>query len=308
MGMNTRMEISSSNKIQATENNESLNSMRDTDLTIKTLGLTLVDQGKIKPSDINTILTHSQKHNLRFGEAAVQLGLIREYELNEVLAAHFNYPYIDRETNNVSNELVAAYAPFSRKGEALRALRSQLILSWFSEGRKSLAVVSPQPGSGSSYIAANLAIIWSQMGERTLLVDADLQHGRQHQLFNISNKVGLSSVLAGRGSASSIIKTVPPFRGLSLLPAGAPPPNPGELLQRNEFHRMAEDLLDDYSVVIYDTPSMNSTNGWEFVTARCTDALVVMRKNKTPLNAANKMIKKIQSLNAQIVGSVMTDF
>jgi chain length determinant protein tyrosine kinase EpsG len=187
-------------------------------------------------------------------------------------------------------------------------LRSQLILRWFSEGRKTLAVVSPHAGCGSSYIAANLAVIWSQMGERTLLIDADLKHGRQHELFNVKNQVGLSNVLAGRGSMDSVIKPVPLFRGLSLLTAGAPPPNPGELLERKELKDIVERALEDYSVVIFDTPAMDNTNGWEFVASQCSDALLVIRKNKTQLSTATKMIKRIRSLNAEVVGSVLTDF
>lgn len=290
------------------QDEEDLDTSQESEASVKELGLTLVDQGKIKPSSIKKILTYSQKRGIRFGEAAVKLGMIKQHELDEVLAAQFDYPYIDKKTNKISNELVAAYAPFSRKGEALRALRSQLILNWASEGKKSLAIMSPHAGCGSSYVAANLAVIWSQMGESTLLIDADLQHGRQHKLFNVPNKIGLSSVLAGRESVESAIGSVPLFRDLSLLTAGAPPPNPGELLQRKEFDELTEKVLSIYSVVIFDAPAMANSSGWEFVASQCADSLVVMRKNKTPLSAANKMIKKIQSLNAEVIGSVLTDF
>ncbi len=302
------MEISKQEKDRAVADSETLPAGTENSSGVKALGLTLVDQGKIKPSNIKSILTFSQQHGVRFGEAAVELGLIQQKALDEALAAQFNYPYIDDKANKISKELVAAYAPFSRKGEALRALRSQLILSWFSEGRKTLAVASPHPGCGGSYIAANLAVIWSQMGERTLLIDADLQNGRQHELFNVQNKIGLSSLLAGRGTLDSIIKPVPLFRDLSLLPAGAPPPNPGELLERKELGEILEKALDNFSMVIFDAPPVSSISGWEFVASQCTDALVVMRKNKTSLAAASKMIKKIRSLNTEVVGSVLTDF
>ncbi|BFM05575.1 polysaccharide biosynthesis tyrosine autokinase [Halioxenophilus aromaticivorans] len=274
----------------------------------KVLGLTLVDQGKIKPSSINKILEYSQKSGLRFGESAVKMGLIKQVELDEALAAHFNYPYFSKKSNAVSKELVAAYDPFSQKGEALRTLRSQLILRWFLEGRKTLAIISPQAGSGSSYIAANLAVIWSQMGEKTLLVDADLRNGRQHEIFNVENRIGLSGALVGRGSVETVIKPVAPFRGLSLLPAGAPPPNPSELLERSELQEIMARIYEDYSVIIFDAPPMTGSNGAEFVASQCTDALVVLRKDKTPLSAAAGLIKKIRSLDAEVVGTVMTKF
>jgi len=274
----------------------------------KVLGLTLVDQGKIKPSSINKILEYSQKNGLRFGESAVKLGLIKQSALDEALAAHFNFPYLDKKSNKISKELVAAYDPFSQKGEALRTLRSQLILHWLSEGRKTLAVVAPNSSCGSSYVAANLAVIWSQMGEKTLLIDADLRNGRQHQIFNVKNRIGLSGALVSRGAVESIIRPVAPFRGLSLLPAGAPPPNPSELLERRELREILEKVRQDFSVIIIDAPPMDGASGAEFIAAVAADALVVLRKNKTPLSSASNLIKKIRSLDAEVVGSVLSQF
>jgi protein-tyrosine kinase len=279
----------------------------DLNASSKMLGLSLVDQGKIKPHDIEKILSYSQERGLRFGEAAVKLRLISREEMDEAVAAQFNYPYLGKESRGLSKELVAAFQPFSAKGEALRTLRSQLLLRWFSEGHKALAVTSPHGGAGSSYISANLAVIWSQMGERTLLVDADLRGGRQHSLFGVKNEIGLSGVLAGRATLDSVIKPLAPFRDLSLLPAGAPPPNPGELLERNEFASIMDRLPGEYSVILFDTSPMNGS-GAEIVAACCGGALLVLRKNRTPLSAASKLIEKIRSHDAEIVGSVLTIF
>ncbi len=193
----------------------------------KLLGLSLVDQGKIKPKEIERILAYATKQGIRFGEAAVKLRLISRADLEEAIAAQFNYPYLGKEARGYSKELVAAFRPFSPKGEALRMLRAQLVLRWFSEGRKSLAVVSPHGRAGASYIAANLAVVCSQLGEKTLLVDADLQSGRQHTLFGVKNEIGLSGALIGRAALSAIIKPLPLFRGLSLLPAGRAAAEPG---------------------------------------------------------------------------------
>jgi len=280
----------------------------DLNASSKMLGLSLVDQGKLKPHDIETILGYSQERGLRFGEAAVKLRLISREDLDEAVAAQFNYPYLGKAAQGLSKELVAAFQPFSVKGEALRTLRSQLLLRWFSEGEKTLAVTAPHDGTGTSYITANLAVICSQMGERTLLVDADLRGGRQHNLFGVKNEIGLSGVLAGRATLDSVIKPLAPFRGLSLLPAGAPPPNPGELLEANEFANIMDRLRDEYSVILCDTPPMNSGGGTAFVAARCGGALLVLRKHRTQLSAASKLIEKIRSYNAEIVGSVLTIF
>jgi chain length determinant protein tyrosine kinase EpsG len=287
---------------------ETLLSNRDLSSSSKLMGLSLVDQGKIKTKDIEKILIYAHKHGLRFGEAAVKLRFISRADLEEAVAAQFNYPYLGKEARGYSKELVAAFRPFSPKGEALRMLRAQLMLRWFSEGRKTLAIMSSHGRAGSSYIAANLAIVCSQLGEQTLLVDADLQSGRQHTLFGITNEVGLSGALIGRASLDSIIKPLPLFRGLSLLPAGAPPPNPGELLERNELAEILDDLRKKYSVILFDAPPLSVGGGAEFIAARCKGALIVLRKNRTPLSTASNLIERVNSLGAEVIGSVLTRF
>ncbi|MGC5317045.1 CpsD/CapB family tyrosine-protein kinase, partial [Escherichia coli] len=80
-------------------------------------------------------------------------------------------------------KVVAAYNPFSKQVEALRALRSQLMVRWFDiDGKhKALSIVSPASGEGRSFIASNLAVVFSQLGERTLLIDADMRQPCQHE-------------------------------------------------------------------------------------------------------------------------------
>ena len=113
---------------------------------------------------------------------------------------------------NYSEELVAAYQPFSQQVEALRALRSQLMMRWFNETNKSLAVVTANAGEGGSYLASNLAVMFSQLGERTLLIDANMRNPRQHIIFNLKENRGLSDILAGRaGLDLSLIHILPCF-------------------------------------------------------------------------------------------------
>ncbi|MES1987320.1 MAG: chain length determinant protein tyrosine kinase EpsG, partial [Pseudomonadota bacterium] len=102
------------------------------------IGKLLLDLGKIKPEDAERILRLQKAENIRFGDAAQKLGLITEADIKQVLSLQFDYPYLQPNQGQFSKELVAAYKPFSKQVEALRALRSQLILRWFNEGYKSL--------------------------------------------------------------------------------------------------------------------------------------------------------------------------
>jgi hypothetical protein len=131
------------------------------------------------------------------------------------------------------SELVVACDPFHACAEELRALRTQLVIRWDNAGVKArrLAIVSPGAQEGRSYLAANLAVAFAQLGQRTLLVDADLRAPRQHALFGLDAASGLAALLAGR-AGREVLRALPDFGPLSVLPAGAPPPNPQELLSR----------------------------------------------------------------------------
>src|SRR3712207_4681642 len=100
----------------------------------------------------------------------------------------------------------------------------------------------------------SLAVLFSQMGKRTLVIDADLRKPRQHRIFGLPGKIGLSALLAGRAGAEVMceIKQLP---GLTVLPAGVLPPNPQELLSRPQFQRLIQSLRGMYEVILVDTPA-----------------------------------------------------
>ena len=195
-------------------------------MPVNSVGRILVDSGKLAEHDIEEILRVMDARHFRFGEAAVHLRLVTREDVEAALAMQFEYPYLSRGEGGYHADLVAAFEPFSAKVEALRVIRSQLLMGGLGEQGKRLAVVSPAAGDGRSFVAANLAVVFSQLGSRTLLVDADLRSARQHHLFRLANSVGLSSFLAGRAELSEVVYRVPHFKNLSVLPAGAPPPNP----------------------------------------------------------------------------------
>ncbi len=273
------------------------------------LGRVLVDQGKIDKKDIERIIRHARKKQLRFGEAAKELRLISKADLQHAMAEQFDYPFLKKGEGGLPKELVAAFKPFSKKGQSLRNLRTRLLQQWGGEGQhKALAVVGAADGEGCSFIAANLAIVFSQLGQRTLLVDADMLNARQHKFFRVKNNVGLSAVLIGRTSYEQVIKQLTLFRNLFILTAGAPPPNVTELLGRRELTRLVERLSDHFDIVIFDTPPAGANNGVDVVAGACGNALVIMRQNKTLVADAEQLVDAVRSAGAEIVGSVMNDF
>lgn len=267
----------------------------------------LVDAGKIRPEDGERVLRHARDNGLRFGDAAVALGFVSADDVADMLARQFRYPYLRLGESSVSPDVAAAWTPFTPSVEALRSLRSQLLLRWFGGGeRRSLAIVGPGRNEGRSHLAANLAVVFSQMGERTLLIDADLRNPRQHILFGASNATGLSAVLAGR-SELDVIARIPGFVDLSILSAGAIPPNPLELLGRDVFPELIRDVSVRFDVVIVDTPAASLGADAQLVAARCSGALMLVRKDHSLLDRCRDLADALNASGVRLVGSVVNE-
>jgi len=269
----------------------------------RSIGKILLDAGKLKAGDAERALRFAREKSIRFGEACLQLKLVTQADIDAALSRQFDYPYLRPGDTNLSDELVAAYHPFSTQVEALRALRTQLLLRWFNPERKLLAIVSPAHGDGRSYLAANLAIVFSQLGEKTLLIDADMRDARQHDLFKLSNQYGLSALLTGRVNGAAI-ERVGNFANLSVLPAGASPPNPLELVSRPEFKDLLANESRSFDVVLIDTPAAESSSDAQAIAARAGGALVVAREHRSRMESLARLTASIQSTHAEVVGCV----
>lgn len=268
------------------------------------LGSVLQDMGKIGPEEIKRILDMQQKKGLRFGEAALKLKLVSEADISHALAIQFGYSYLTENIGLLGRKLVAAWQPFSAEAEALRALRSQLSLRWFGKGNKTLAVVAPHPGDGCSTLAANLAVVFSQLGENTLLVDANLRNPTQHELFGMRGRRGLTDILIERAGLEAISR-IDALDNLSLLGAGAMPPNPQELLNRKGFGELMDKLRTLYDVVIVDTAPATSTADAQAVAMRCGGALLVSQVDVTPLRDLANVRDQLLVSDVQIVAGVI---
>lgn len=270
----------------------------------KTIGLMLLESGKISAQDAERVIKLQKEQNLRFGEAAVKLGLVQEADIQHMLARQFDYPYLMPGEGGFSKDLVAAYQPFSPQVESLRALRSQLMLRWFDDKRRALTLTAANPGDGTSYIAANLGIVFSQLGERTLLIDANLRTPQLHTFFNLDNKLGLSDVLAERATLSAVTR-IAQFLDLSVLTAGTQPPNPSELLSRNNLKDLLSLMARHYDVILIDTPPAGQAADFLTVSAHVGGALITVRKNRTRLNEAAAMRDMLSAAGAAVVGAVI---
>jgi protein-tyrosine kinase len=269
------------------------------------IGALLVDAGVLDPEGVQRILDYQRKSGVLFGDAGVALGLLNEDDVRHALALQFGHVHLSPDAG-LGAELIAACDPDCEAVEHLRSLRSQLMLRWFENDARqaALAIVSPGSGEGRSYIAANLAVLFSQLGKRTLLIDADLRRPRQHRIFGLSGRVGLSGVLAGRAGwdAVSEIAALP---GLSVLPAGAVPPNPQELLARPGFARLIQALRSSYDVILIDTPAAQSCADASTIAARAGAALMLACRDATSVPRVSQLADNLRQFGVTIVGAVL---
>src|SRR5438445_3514315 len=275
----------------------------------RTIGAILIESGRLRREDVEEILWLQLKKGLRFGDAAHELGLLSRADVDFALALQFDYRYLRHGESRVSEEVIAAYDPFSPQVEALRALRSELMLRWFDNdpARRTLAILSAGRNEGRSYIAANLAVVFSQLGQRTLLIDADLRNPCQHKLFDLDERAGLSTVLSGRAGLEAV-QRIPSLTHLSVLPAGVLPPNPQELVTRPAFAQLLRLLEPHVDVIILDSPAAAESADAQTLAVRAGAALLVARKNVTRMARAKRVADSVLQAKGTIVGAVYNDF
>lgn len=273
------------------------------------MGAILVDAGRLSVDKAEAILRCQKERGLRFGAAALELGLLTEEDIRFALARQFDYPCLDASDGSLSAELVAAYQPYSSVVEQLRSLRSQLMLRWFENDvqpvrGKALVIASPERNEGRSYIAANLAVVFSQLGERTLLIDANLRQPRLHEFFKLSSAPGLSDLLAGRADPK-VAQRIPSLLGLSVLPAGTLPPNPLELIGRSAFSEALQSYSEDFDVILIDSPAFTAGTDVLTLTARSGAALLLARTDQSSLPALTNLKNSLQDAGGRVLGSVL---
>ncbi len=271
------------------------------------MGQILVQAGRLAPEDVDRILALQAKSGKRFGQLGQELGLLTADDVRYALSVQFDYPYLSPDSD-LAPELVMAHQPESAAAEQWRDLRSQLVLrSGASPGvPQRLAVLSADRKEGRSVAAANLAIAWAQMGRRTVLIDADLRQPRQHQLFNLGQAGGLSDWLAGR-SPSEGLKPIAGLRGLSVLPAGTPVPNPQELLSQPEMAQLIHTLGEQHDLLVFDAPAASQCSDGLHVATQCGTAVLLAQRDVSSLPRLLQLSQGLRDLGVRVVGTVLRE-
>jgi polysaccharide biosynthesis transport protein len=201
--------------------------------------------------------------------------------------------------------LVVADRPLSVEAEAYRSLRASLQFLDVDSVSNAFVVTSSIPGEGKSVTAANLALALADAGDRVLLVDADLRRPKVAEYFGIDGTVGLSDVLAGRARLEEALQTAGEGR-LAVLPSGAVPPNPSELLQSRAMTQLIERLQDRYDAVVFDTPPLLPVSDAAILAKRTRGAIVVTAMRRVRRQQVTAALAVLGRVDARVLGLLPT--
>jgi polysaccharide biosynthesis transport protein len=204
-------------------------------------------------------------------------------------------------------ELVAQHLPKSQMSEAFRALRTSLLLSQPGRPPQVILVTSALPREGKTTAAANLAVTLAQLGDKTVLVDADLRKPGVGRLLNLgsSKYAGFSSYLAGVSSLDLVTVPHPDIPNLAAIPTGPLPPNPADLLSSNKLSEAIAELRTKFKFVVIDSPPIMAATDAVILSVQTDGVLLVVRSGETPKEAFTRTRDLLVSVKCHILGVVL---
>lgn len=266
----------------------------------------LIRRCSLSEQDVARIVQAQQTMGVRFVEAALTLGYVTQDDIDGAQASSRKLS-LSRHSLTPGPELIIARDPFDPHSERIRALRTELLLRSDSLTEANvLAVVSPGPREGRSLLAAELAIAFAQLGQSTLLLDADLRHSRQHELFGSTVISGLSQALTqSRVPEMAIVHGLPQ---LAVMTAGQSVPNPLELLSDHRFEMLLDGWRRRYQHIIIDTPPVSLYSDAFAVAMVAGRVVVVTRAHYSRFSATRDLLKRLGTTRAQVLGAVLNHF
>jgi capsular exopolysaccharide synthesis family protein len=210
-------------------------------------------------------------------------------------------------TDHQLDHLITVADPRSPVSEAYRTLRTNLDFSSLDKPIKTMLVTSAGPEEGKSTVLANLAVTTAQAGRKVILVDCDLRRPTLHNIFNLKNDVGLTTMVVDDAAMES-----PPLRdtgveGLQLVSSGPLPPNPSELLGSRHMEEIIAALLERADVVLFDAPPVVAVTDAAVLATKVDGVLLVVNAGGTKRDYARTAKARLEKVNANLLGAVLNN-
>jgi capsular exopolysaccharide synthesis family protein len=207
----------------------------------------------------------------------------------------------------MSRDLITLTDPRSPVAEAYRTLRTNLEFSALQHPLHALLVTSAAPEEGKSAVVANLAVVLAQANKQVILVDADLRHPQQHEIFGTSNQSGLVNLLRGEHDGASVPLVDVGVPGLRLLPSGPVPPNPADLLALPRLGELLSTLKAQADMVLFDAPPVVVVTDALILGAQVDGVLLIISALTTKRDHARQAKMLLEKVNAHLVGAILNN-
>jgi capsular exopolysaccharide synthesis family protein len=210
----------------------------------------------------------------------------------------------DQEATKVASHLITHFAPKSPVSEAYRTLRTNIQFSNLDNPPRSILVTSAAPGEGKSTTAANLAIAFSQMGTKTVLLDTDFRRPILHSVLGTEKEPGITNHLAGRVPLEGIIRKTP-VENLDLIACGLIPPNPSELLASEKMKEFVAELQKSYQMILFDTPPVIAVTDAVVLSLLLDGVVLVVSAGQTSQQGLARAKILLEKVDAKVMGAVL---
>ena len=212
------------------------------------------------------------------------------------------------DTKNLKEELVVATNPKEIISEQIRTIRTNLQFTSADEKIKTILITSSIPSEGKSFISSNLATAFAQNNKKVLIVDCDMRKGRVNKIFKISNRIGLSNLLAYKEDDEEnledyVFKTK--IDNLYIIPRGKVPPNPSELLNSQKTAKLISLLSEIFDYIIFDGPPVNGLSDSLIMSDYVDRTIVVTSLNSAPIELLESTKKMLTNVNAKVAGVIV---
>jgi len=212
----------------------------------------------------------------------------------------------DDESGSENKDLISHLDGKSAISEAYRTIRTSLSFAYKNNNIKNIVISSAVPGEGKTITAINIATVLGQIGEKVLLIDADMRRPRLHRSLHLPNSRGLSTFLVEQSQLNDIIlPTCLP--NVDVIVSGPAPPNPSELLGSERMTDLLALCKDKYDRVIIDTPPVMAVTDSRLTAARADGLIHVIRAGKTEKRCAKEAKKHFDTVGARVIGAVLND-
>ena len=200
--------------------------------------------------------------------------------------------------------LLAEKDPGDLAIEALRSLRTSLHFAMMEADNKVLMISGPSPGVGKSFVTANLAAVLAQVGQRVVVVEADMRKGHLHRYFENDGQTGLSSFLSGQADLDQVLVQTKE-ENLSFISRGQIPPNPAELLMHKRFGELMDKLSEQFDLVLVDTPPILAVTDAAIVGQLAGTSLIVARYGQNSVKEIDVTINRFEQNKVTIKGAIL---